>query len=137
VDPKLIAELDKYRRNTDGARDKMNQVKATLAGAIEDSVAVGSSIDALNTQFAALRTAIDKALTGPAEARRDAAKKIVSDNSVFNKAVTTLLDEQVRKIALLDGAAYRKQAMPISPGRYATSAASTPACTRISSAPTG
>src|SRR5437773_611632 len=108
VDPKLIAELDKYRRNTDGARDKMNQVKATLAGAIEDSAAVGSSIDALNTQFAALRAAIDKALTGPAEARRDAAKKIVSDNSVFNKAVTTLLDEQVRKIALLDGAAYRQ-----------------------------
>src|SRR5207244_7445778 len=70
VDPKLIAELDKYRRNTDGARDKMNQVKATLAGAIEDSVAVGSSIDALNTQFAALRTAIDKALTDPADARR-------------------------------------------------------------------
>ena len=108
VDPKLIAELDKYRRNTDGARDKMNQVKATLAGAIEDSAAVGSSIDALNSQFAALRAAIDKALTGPAEARRDAAKKIVSDNSVFNKAVTTLLDEQVRKIALLDGAAYRQ-----------------------------
>ena len=108
VDPKLIAELDKYRRNTDGARDKMNQVKATLAGAIEDSAAVGSSIDALNTQFAALRAAIDKALTGPAEARRDAAKKIVSDNSVFNKAVTTLLDEQVRKIALLDGTAYRQ-----------------------------
>src|SRR5207302_560821 len=79
VDPKLIAELDKYRRNTDGARDKMNQVKATLAGAIEDSAAVGSSIDALNSQFAALRAAIDKALTGPAEARRDAAKKIVSD----------------------------------------------------------
>src|SRR5947209_1869425 len=108
VDPKLIAELDKYRRNTDGARDKMNRVKATLAGAIEDSAAVGSSIDALNIQFAALRAAIDKALTGPAEARRDAAKKIVSDNSVFNKAVTTLLDEQVRKIALLDGAAYRQ-----------------------------
>ena len=32
VDPKLIAELDKYRKNTDGARDKMNRVKATLAG---------------------------------------------------------------------------------------------------------
>jgi methyl-accepting chemotaxis protein len=108
VDPKLIAELDKYRKNTDGARDKMNRVKATLQGAIDDSAAVGSSIDALNTQFAALRTAIDKALTGPAEARRDAARKIVSDNSVFNKAVTTLLDEQVRKIALLDGAAYRQ-----------------------------
>ena len=63
VDPKLIAELDNYRKNTDGARDKMNRVKTTLQGAIDDSAAVGSSIDALNTQFAALRAAIDKALT--------------------------------------------------------------------------
>src|SRR5437667_6489623 len=59
VDPKLLAELDKYRKNTDGARDKMNKVKATLPGAIDDSAAVGSSIDALNTQFAALRTGMD------------------------------------------------------------------------------
>jgi hypothetical protein len=108
VDPKLIAELDKYRKNTDGARDKMNRVNATLQGRIDDSAAVGSSIEALNTQFAALRAAIDKALTGPAETRRDAATKIVSDNSAFNKAVTKLLDEQVRKIALLDGTAYRQ-----------------------------
>jgi hypothetical protein len=108
VDPKLLAELDKYRKNTDGARDNMNKVKATLPGAIDDSAAVGSSIDALNTQFAALRTAMDKALSGPADTRRDAARKIVSDNSVFNKAVTKLLDEQVRKIALLDGTAYRQ-----------------------------
>ena len=108
VDPKLIAELDKYRKNTDGARDKMNRVKATLAGAIDDSAAVVSSIEALNTQFDALRAAIDKALASPPEPRRDAVKKIVSDNSVFNKAVTTLLDEQVRKIALLDGTAYRQ-----------------------------
>jgi methyl-accepting chemotaxis protein len=108
IDPKQLAELDKYRKNTDGARDKMNRVKTTLPGSIDDRAAVAGSIDALNAQFAALRAAIDKALTGPAEARRDAAKKIVTDNSVFNKAVTTLLDEQVRKIALLDGTAYRQ-----------------------------
>src|SRR6266498_2641347 len=45
VDPKLLAELDKYRKNTDGARAQMNKVKATLPGAIDDSAAVGSSID--------------------------------------------------------------------------------------------
>ena len=32
VDPKLLAELDKYRKNTDGARDKMNAVKADPGG---------------------------------------------------------------------------------------------------------
>ena len=100
VDPKQLAELnDKYRKQTDGARDKMNQVRSTLPGALDDGAAVGSAIDALNTKFASLRETIDKAIAGPADARRDAAKKIVADNAVFNNGVTALLDEQVRKIA--------------------------------------
>ena len=59
-------------------------------------------------KFNALRDAMDKAIDGPAEARKDAARKIVADNAVFNTAVTTLLDEQVRRMALLDGDAYRQ-----------------------------
>jgi methyl-accepting chemotaxis protein len=108
VDQKLRAELDKYRKQTDGARDKMNQVKGTLPGELDDAPAVMAGIDALNVKFAALREAIDKAIEGPADTRKDAAKKIVVDNSVFNNGVTALLDEQVRRIALLDGDAYRQ-----------------------------
>ena len=109
VDPKMRAELnDKYRKQTDGAREKMNQIRATLLGGLEDGAAVASGMDGLNTKFAGLREAMDKAIDGPAEARRDAAKKIVADNAVFNTAVTALLDEQVRKMAVLDGDAYRQ-----------------------------
>ena len=109
VDPKMRAELnDKYRKQTDGAREKMNQIRATLLGGLEDGAAVASGMDGLNTKFASLREAMDKAIDGPAEARRDAAKKIVGDNAVFNTAVTALLDEQVRKMAVLDGDAYRQ-----------------------------
>jgi methyl-accepting chemotaxis protein len=109
VDPKMRAELnDKYRKQTDGAREKMNQIKATLLGGLDDGAAVATGMDGLNTKFASLREAMDKAIDGPAEARRDAAKKIVADNSVFNAAVTALLDEQVRRMALLDGDAYRQ-----------------------------
>src|SRR6202171_1472386 len=109
VDPKLRAELnDKYRKQTDGAREKMNQIRATLLGGLEDGAAVASGMDGLNAKFASLRDAMDKAIDGPAEARRDAAKKIVGDNAVFNKDVTALLDEQVRKMAVLDGDAYRQ-----------------------------
>ncbi len=109
VDPKMRAELnDKYRKQTDGAREKMNQIRATLLGGLEDGAAVASGMDGLNTKFASLREAMDKAIDGPAEARRDAAKKIVADNAVFNTAVTALLDEQVRKMAVLDGDAYRQ-----------------------------
>jgi methyl-accepting chemotaxis protein len=109
VDPAMRAELNnKYRKQTDGARDKMNAIRKNLSGSLDDSAAVGSGIDALNTKFAALREAIDKAIDGPAEARKDAARKIVADNAVFNAAVTALLDEQVRKMALLDGDAYRQ-----------------------------
>ena len=109
VDPKMRAELnDKYRKQTDGAREKMNQIRATLLGGLEDGAAVASGMDGLNTKFASLREAMDKAIDGPAEARRDAAKKIVGDNAVFNTAVTALLDDQVRKMAVLDGDAYRQ-----------------------------
>ena len=51
---------------------------------------------------------MDKAIDGPAEPRKDAARKIVADNAAFNVAVTTLLDEQVRRMAQLDGDAYRQ-----------------------------
>jgi len=109
VDPKMRAELnDKYRKQTDGAREKMNQIRATLLGGLEDGAAVATGMDGLNTKFASLREAMDKAIDGPAEARRDAARKIVTDNAVFNTAVTALLDEQVRKMAVLDGDAYRQ-----------------------------
>jgi methyl-accepting chemotaxis protein len=109
VDPKARAEMvEKYRKQTDGARENMNQIKGTLPGALDDAPAVIAGMDALNAKFVALREAIDKTLDGPADARKDAAKKIVADNALFNNAVTALLDEQVRKIAKFDGDAYRQ-----------------------------
>src|ERR1700694_4949306 len=77
VDPKLRAELnDKYRKQTDGAREKMNQIRATLLGGLEDGAAVASGMDGLNAKFASLRDAMDKAIDRPAEGRRGAATKI-------------------------------------------------------------
>ncbi len=109
VDAKQRAQLnDKYRKDTDGAREKMNQIRATLPGGLEDGAAVAGGMDALNAKFAALREAMDKAIDGPADVRRDAVKRIVADNAVFNTAVTALLDEQVRKLALIDGDVYRQ-----------------------------
>ena len=109
VDPAMRTELvEKLRKQTDGARDRMNAIRKNLSGALDDSAAIGAGIDALNTKFAALREAMDKAIDGPADARKDAAKKIVADNAVFNTAVTALLDEQVRRMAQLDGDAYRQ-----------------------------
>src|SRR5215218_632297 len=108
VDPNMRSELnEKYRKQTDGARDKMNAIRKDLS-ALDDGTAVASGIDGLNQKFVALREAMDKAIDGPAEARKDAARKIVADNAVFNTAVTALLDEQVRKMAELNGNAYRQ-----------------------------
>src|SRR3954452_6198552 len=109
VDPKMRSELnEKYRKETDAALATVSRVRKALPGSLDDGAAVGATIDMLNTKFAALRVAIDKAIDGPAEVRKDAAKKIVADNAVFNTAVTALLDDQVRKIAQLDGDAYRQ-----------------------------
>ncbi|MGF6310146.1 methyl-accepting chemotaxis protein [Bradyrhizobium sp. i1.8.4] len=108
IDPKQIAELDRQRQLTDGALAKVNQVRATLPGSLDDGEAVAREIDALKTKFSGLRDAIAAAIAGPVDARRAAAGKIVADNSVFNAGVTTLLDEQVRRLAGLDGNAYRQ-----------------------------
>ena len=109
VDPAMRKELnEKLRKNTDGARDKMNAVRKNLSGGLDDAASIGTGIDELNVKFNALRDAMDKAIDGPAEARKDAARKIVADNAVFNAAVTKLLDEQVRRMAQLDGDAYRQ-----------------------------
>ncbi|MGY4313310.1 methyl-accepting chemotaxis protein [Bradyrhizobium sp. JR3.5] len=108
IDPKQIAELDRQRQLTDGALAKVNQVRATLPGSLDDGEAIAREIDALKVKFAGLRDAIATAIAGPADARRAAAGKIVADNSVFNAGVTTLLDEQVRRLAGLDGNAYRQ-----------------------------
>ncbi|HMM91645.1 methyl-accepting chemotaxis protein [Bradyrhizobium sp.] len=109
VDPAIRKELnEKVRKNTNGAHDKMNAVRKNLSGGLDDAMAIGTSIDELNVKFNALRDAMDKAIDGPADARKDAARKLVSDNAVFNAAATKLLDEQVRRMAKLDGDAYRQ-----------------------------
>jgi methyl-accepting chemotaxis protein len=109
IDPKLRADLnDKYRKNTDGARAKMNDLRKILPDVLDDGAEIGAGIDAINVKFAALREEIDKTLDGPAEARKEAAKKIIANNAVLNRSATTLLDAQVRKMARLDGDAYRQ-----------------------------
>ena len=108
VEPKMLTDLDKYRKDTNGALAKMSAIRKALPVSLDDGAAVGSAIDALNGKFTALRESIDKAIAGPADARKDAARKIVADNAVFNAGITVLLEEQVRRMALLDGDAYRQ-----------------------------
>ncbi|QUS42042.1 methyl-accepting chemotaxis protein [Tardiphaga alba] len=112
IDPKAKAELiDRYRKQTDGARAKMLELRKGLPGPFVDGARIANEIDALNAKFVTLREAMDKAMDGPADARKDAGRKIVADNAVFNNAVTALLDEQVRRIAKLDGDAYRQASL--------------------------
>lgn len=108
VDPAQLAEQDRLRKATNGARDKMNALRKELPGPFDDGNAIGGSIDAINSKFTGLREAIDKAIAGPADARKDAARKVVADNALLNADVTALLNEQVRRMALLNGDAYRQ-----------------------------
>ena len=79
IDPKLRAELnDKYRKNTDSAREKMNRVKAELPTSLADGAELGAGIDGINAKYTALRDSMDKALDGPVEARKDLVKKIIA-----------------------------------------------------------
>ncbi|MDA9422788.1 MULTISPECIES: methyl-accepting chemotaxis protein [Bradyrhizobium] len=108
VDPAQLAQQDRLRKSTDGARQRMNALRKELPGSLDDGNTIGSSIDGINAKFTGLRDAIDKAIAGPADARKDAARKVVADNAVLNADVTALLNEQVRRMALLNGDAYRQ-----------------------------
>src|SRR5258708_13635750 len=47
IDPKLRAELnDKYRKNTDGARAKMNELRKIVPDTLDDGAALGTAIHA-------------------------------------------------------------------------------------------
>ena len=107
IDPKQRAELDSYRKQTDGAADKLMELRKALSG-LDDADAVASAIDALKAKLATFRDMMEKGLAAAPETRRDAAKALVAENSAFNTAVTALLDGQVRKLARLDGDAYRQ-----------------------------
>jgi methyl-accepting chemotaxis protein len=106
VDPKQRAELDVLRKQTDGALDKMEQLRKTSVSSLDDGAAIAASMDELKAKFDVLRAATDKAIDGPAEARHNAPKAIVADNVALNRIARALLDDQVRKMAILNGDAY-------------------------------
>jgi methyl-accepting chemotaxis protein len=108
VDPKMRADLEKLRKSTDGAIEKMEQLRATTVASLDDAAEIAPKIGDIGQRFKALRGTIDAAIAGPAEARRDAAKKVVAENSGLNGVVTVLLADQVRKMAAGNGEAYRQ-----------------------------
>lgn len=108
VDASEKAKLDKYRKSTDAAVTTMDNVRNGSIAGLDDATAIAATIDDIKRRLAALRQDTDRAIAGPVEARRDAAKKLVSDNSVLNGQVTLLLDEQVRRMAPSHGGAYRQ-----------------------------
>jgi methyl-accepting chemotaxis protein len=108
ISPKQTEALDRLRGITDGVMAKVNQVRAGLPGALDDGAAVATTIDSIKAKFSGLRDAIEKGLVAPVDTRRAAGNKIVADNAVLNAEITALLDEQVRRLASLDGVAYRQ-----------------------------
>src|SRR4029077_10089363 len=51
VEQKMLTALDKYRKDTDGAVAKMEQVRATTADALDDGRDIVAKIDDLKRQF--------------------------------------------------------------------------------------
>src|SRR5947209_12395391 len=51
IDPKQRAELETYRKQTDGAVDKMVEIRKALPSTLDDNAALASAIDALKVKF--------------------------------------------------------------------------------------
>lgn len=108
IDPKKLSELKKLRTLTDSALAGLGEVRNGLPASLDDRDMIASAIDAITTRFQTLRKTIDTAIAVPSEERRGAIGKIVADNTVLNADANHLLDEEVRRLAALDGDAYRK-----------------------------
>jgi methyl-accepting chemotaxis protein len=108
VDPKMRADLANYRKQTDGAVEKMDRIRNSVVARLDDGADIATKIDAVKTQLSALRGSIDRAIDSPADTRKDAAKKIIADNMTLNGVANGLLGEQIRKMASLNGEAYRQ-----------------------------
>lgn len=108
IDPSLRADLDVLRKQTDGAVGKIVELRKSLSSDLDDAVALGNTIDGLKAKFTSFRDMMDRGLAATPEGRREASKPIVAENAAFNTMVAGLLDSQVRKLAGLDGDAYRQ-----------------------------
>ena len=108
IDPKDRSVLAGMRQQTDGAVEKMEQLKKTGIPGLDDGPAIAAAMGDLKTRFDELRRMMDNGLVGPVEARRGAVKPIVAGYGAFSKTASDLIDNQVRLIAQLNGNAYRQ-----------------------------
>src|ERR1700761_6024531 len=70
IDPKQRADLDPLRKQTDGAADKMIEVRQSLSGALDDRDVVARDIDDLKAKVTAIRDTMERSLAAAPEARR-------------------------------------------------------------------
>ena len=108
IDAAGQAGLAKVRKLTTDARDKVMKVRNEMPGSLEDLAKIVGEIDDINAKLNATHAAIDAALPRSLEERKEAAKQIIAQNATLNAAVTTLMNEQIRRMALLDGEAFRQ-----------------------------
>jgi methyl-accepting chemotaxis protein len=113
VEARQRSDIDKMRKETDGAVERLAQIRKISVDALDDAAEINARLDEIKTRFAALRAAVDKALGAPLDVRREAAKRLITDNRAFNNIVAALLAEQVRRLASLNGEAYRQASYAI------------------------
>ncbi|MDX2203802.1 MAG: HAMP domain-containing methyl-accepting chemotaxis protein [Hyphomicrobiaceae bacterium] len=102
------AGLEKVRKLTTDARDKALSVRNALPASLDDRTAIAGTIEDINKRLEAVYKGIDAALTRPLEERREAAKAAIAGNVALNAVATRLINDQVRRMAVLDGEAFRQ-----------------------------
>ncbi|MCS3896729.1 methyl-accepting chemotaxis protein [Bradyrhizobium japonicum USDA 38] len=81
-DPAQLAEHDKLRKQTDGARDRMNALRKELPGPFDDGNTLGGNIDGINSMAAAVQVFKDNMI----RADRLAAEKQAENDSKMRRA---------------------------------------------------
>jgi methyl-accepting chemotaxis protein len=108
IDDAGRTELKRQRALTLAAREKMLSVRSSGLGGLDDRAALEKGMQTVADGIAELHARVDAALPKSAEERRKAAGDIVAYNSIINKGVMQLTNEQVRRLAPLHGTTFRQ-----------------------------
>ena len=107
ADPGPLAELDRLRGLTDGARKTIAEMRAAQGDSLLPEADRTALNDALGPRVDAFRAALDQARGSTPEARREASKAAAVATAAIDNVASSAIFEQVRRIAEVDGAAYR------------------------------
>ena len=103
----LVATLAAMRKATDVALAHAHTQVAAMIGKVDDSAELAAQMAEVERMFAQTRKFADQEMALPIDQRGNAVNSLVQQSFAVNAAVAAIMRNQLRRLAELDGTAYR------------------------------